>query len=111
MRQMADEASIQFLRDPRWQGLAACEVFLDPGRQRRPRAPVIAIATDNAEHVAAVDAWAIAPVATGLLALVAVTVLSTLVLHVLRVAFTVALALSVTGIGQRGGRTDNQRDA
>lgn len=119
MRQMAEQTSVQLLGDAWWQRFAPRQILLSARRQRWPRIPVFAaIAVDDAENIAAINARSTAAIARVLLAFIAIALtaptLFTMILHVLRFALAVALAalaLAIAGVGQCRRAADYKREA
>ena len=121
-RQMFEHAPVQLLRDARGQRFAPRQILLNTRRQRRPRIPVFAAITiDDAENIAAINARTTAAIARVLLAFVAIALaapaLFAVILHVLRLALAVALAvlttlpLAIAGVSQCRRAADYQREA
>ena len=122
MRQMAEQTPVQLLGDAWWQRFAPRQILLNARRQRWPRIPVFAaIAVDDAENIAAINARSTAAIARVLLAFIAIALTAptrfTMILHVLRFALAVALAalttlpLAIAGVSQCRRAADYQREA
>ncbi len=120
-RQMFEHSPVQLLGDARGQGFTPRQILLNTRRQRRPRIPVLAaIDADAAENIAAINARP-AAIARVLLAFVAIALaapaLFAVILHVLRFALAVALAvlttlpLAIAGVSQCRRAADYQREA
>ena len=122
VRQMAEQAPVQLLGNTRWQRLATRQILLNARRQRRPRIPVLAaIAADDAENIATINARPAAAIAGGWLAFVAIALSAPtrfpVILHVLRLTLAIALAtlttlaLAIAGVGQCSRAAHHQREA
>ncbi|MNN44803.1 hypothetical protein D3C81_1591110 [compost metagenome] len=109
MGQVTNQPAIELLGDAGRQGLAPCEVLLNPRRQGRSGAPVVPVAADNSQHTAAVDARTVTPItACGVFALVAMPTLIAMRLAIGRVSLAVPLALAIPWIGPCQRRAANQ---
>ncbi|MCY1364555.1 hypothetical protein D9M69_513630 [compost metagenome] len=93
MRQLADQAAVEFLGDPRRQRLAARQVLLDARRQGLCGAPVFAVVVEDDADAADIHLRPAGPVA------------------VLGTGVALVVAFVLAGVGEQGWRAGDEGEA